>query len=272
MGRRLSHGENTVFNVTGRPWVLRVHRADYHPTSRIHSELDAMDAARDAGFHVGIPQRTLSGERIAEVDGWRVSVLSRVVGRRFAGLGRRRAVLLGELVRDLHAWGRTWTPPADFDRPRWDREGLYGRNALWGDLEAAGVDPDLARDLRAWLDEQLAPLEDDIVYLHHDLHRGNLLWEGDRIGLIDWDDSGFGFPVLDLVIAVRHLAPPLRSLALRAYGELPLGAEDRMEALGLALQARGVAWLHSRRDVPRLQEVLPEQREKLVTTARRALP
>ena len=41
VGRLYNHGENTVYRVEGRPWVLRVHRRDYHAPAGIVSELNA---------------------------------------------------------------------------------------------------------------------------------------------------------------------------------------------------------------------------------------
>ncbi|MCB9668926.1 MAG: phosphotransferase [Alphaproteobacteria bacterium] len=268
VGRLYNHGENTVYRVEGRPWVLRVHRRDYHAPAGIVSELAAMAAASRAGLLVGEPVSTTDGEPLVEVDGRVVTVVGRLEGRRAPGIGRGRAEALGRTLAALHTWSRGWTPPAGFERPRWDRAGLYGPRALWGDLEGAGVDPGFAAELRSGLDEALLPLEAEVIFLHHDLHAGNLIWTGTSPGLIDWDDSGFGFPLADVVIATRRLDPAVRARVIAAYGGLPAGWEAVFPVVGLALLARSVAWLQSRRDVPRIAAHLPAFREKLVTSGR----
>jgi len=102
VGRRLSHGENTIYAVDGPPWVLRLHRDDYHPTAAIESELVVLDGLREAGFRVGRPQPMAGGDRALTLDGRRITVLEHVPGRHaIRRLGRGRARVLGATLRAL---------------------------------------------------------------------------------------------------------------------------------------------------------------------------
>lgn len=270
LGRLFGHGENSVYAVADRPWVLRVHRVDYHTDAALRSEHVVLDAL-PAHVHRGRPVRARDGRTLLHVDGRRVSVLTRVDGRIAGQPSARRCAILGATLRALHHWSHTWHPPAGFERPRWDREGLYGSDAPWGVLEDAGIDPGLAADLRAWLDERLAPLGDEVCLLHHDLHRGNVIWRGDRPGLIDWDDCGFGYPLTDLWIAASRHPEACREALFDGYGGLPPAWRAVLPAMDLALRARIVPWLRSRADIPAVAARLPELRSDLVRRARAAL-
>lgn len=258
VGRRLSHGENTIYAVDGQPWVLRLHRDDYHPTAGIESELAVLDGLREAGFRVGRPQSMPCGDRVLTLDGRRITVLEHVPGRHaIRRLGRGRARVLGATLRALQDWSLTWQPPERFQRPVWDRAGLYGDRALWSSMEEAGVDPVRAAALRAHLDDELSMLDDDLRLLHHDLHRGNIVWDGRSPGLIDFDDCGFGYPLVDLQIATQRLPPALREEVYEGYGGLTERQRALLPTIELALKARAVGWLHSRSDLTFLADRLP---------------
>ena len=265
-GRVRGHGENTVFEVDGAPWMVRVHRLDYHSDPSILGELTLLQGLHEAGFTVPLPIEARDGSRLQVCEGRRVTVLKRVEGRIRRRIGGDRAAHLGRTLAGLHRFGLDWQPPAMFHRPRWDLPAILGPNAVWGDLETGGFDPVLAQELRNRLFDVLSALDDRAIPLHFDLHPGNVLWNGDVPGLIDWDDSGIGHPLFDLAIPWGRTPEAHRPRLLAGYGT-PVDP-DLLQAALLALDSRVVGWLHHRRDVPKLARYLPGFRSELTERVR----
>lgn len=85
---------------------------------------------------------------------------------------------------------------------------------------------------------------------HHDLHHLNLLDEGERLWLVDWEYGGRGDPLMDLAgfLALHELAPEATAAFLDAYGLLPPAERDLVEAARWAFDY--VQWLWFRRRFP----------------------
>lgn len=67
------------------------------------------------------------------------------------------------------------------------------------------------------------------VSAHNDPNQFNLLYDGDRVWLIDWETASRNDPFIDLATACSHLAPTdeLRDHVLGTYLGRPPGAVDR---------------------------------------------
>jgi len=85
---------------------------------------------------------------------------------------------------------------------------------------------------------------------HHDLHHLNVLDDGDRLWLVDWEYGGRGDPLMDLAgfLAMHELAPQATVEFLAAYGGLRPGDEALVEAARWAFDY--VQWLWYRRRFP----------------------
>jgi thiamine kinase-like enzyme len=68
-----------------------------------------------------------------------------------------------------------------------------------------------------------------IVFGHNDLLAANLIDDGTRLWLIDWDYAGFNSPLFDLanLASNNELAPELESALLESYFGKPVSAENR---------------------------------------------
>ena len=102
----------------------------------------------------------------------------------------------------------TWRRPAGFVRKVWDFETTLGASPHWGDWRRArGLAPDgralLERCAGAarWLAAHGSGPE-TFGLIHADLRLANLLVDGDRLGVIDFDDCGFGWFLYDFAAAV----------------------------------------------------------------------
>ena len=82
-----------------------------------------------------------------------------------------------------------------------------------------------AQDLRALAARAFARVQDRPVawaLCHHDLHHLNLLDDGARLWLVDWEYGGRGDPLMDVAgfLAMHELGPAPTAEFLAAYGRL----------------------------------------------------
>jgi Ser/Thr protein kinase RdoA (MazF antagonist) len=252
--RLLKLRENAVFAAAlpevGRA-VLRIHRRGYQSEDAIRSELWWLDALADRGLAVPRPLVTPDGATVAHLgDGRIASMLTWVEGTAIGAAGvplagdaaaqMRVHASLGHALAELHVTtDRLHLPPA-FRRPRWDAEGLLGEAPFWGRFwEHPAAGPDDRDILAEFRKEAAARLADyaaggaDQGLIHADVLRENVLWQGHRAALIDFDDSGWGFRLYDLGTALSqclyepHLPAIAEALAAGYATERPLSGADR---------------------------------------------
>ena len=279
--------ENLVYRVTvangdqRSDFALRLHRPGLRTALQLRSELAWMQAMAEAGIPVPAPLLSVHGALVETVDGFNFSLLDWIdaepLGRESKLIQRAGAeatmVELGRQMARLHQAAAAWTPPADFDRPAWDFEGLLGEQPLWGRFwdrpELSAEQADLlarARDLSA---ERLRALAPPLRLIHADLIPDNVMRGADGcLHLIDFDDCCWGFREFDLATTISRLErtpdPQLLIEALLAgYGALePI---DR-EALPLMLALRHftyVGWISARIGEPGA----PVRARRLITAA-----
>jgi Ser/Thr protein kinase RdoA (MazF antagonist) len=116
---------------------------------------------------------------------------------------------LGQVIADFHLATAKWAPSPGFKRHSWDAEGLVGENPFWGrfwEIEAPSDDHRVKLSvLRTQLADILSDMpQDESAYgmIHADLHANNVLRDGDKLSVIDFDDAGFGWHAYDLAVAI----------------------------------------------------------------------
>lgn len=86
----------------------------------------------------------------------------------------------------------------------------------------------------------------DIVFGHNDLLPANILDDGDRLWLIDWEYGGFNTPLFDLggLASNSELDEPLESWMLEQYFDTPLTDDlwRRYQAMKCASLLRETMW------------------------------
>lgn len=230
--------ENSVFRVQSgdRTVALRLHRVGYRTDRELRSELAWMDAVSTGGIGVPAPVPAASGDLLHVVGGIQVDVLSWLNGVSVKkALARRdaegRAALFHEIGRQiarLHDIADAWTPPADFTRCAWDREGLLGEAPLWGRFWdnplLSGEDRRLLLKLRKAADADLQRLEGVLDYglIHADLVAENIMVDGDLVQMIDFDDGGLGYRLFEIATAlVKYMGeadyPALKAALTNGY-------------------------------------------------------
>lgn len=223
---QVSHSENMVFQVDAddaRRYVLRLHRPGYHSLQRLISEQTWTGALTEAGLDVPIPCPTLDGKPFGRItvqgEARFVSLLEWVDGETMrslmAGSGKRADAeyhfnQIGSLLARLHNQASRWQAPENFERHALDAEGLMGSTPFWGPFwQAQALSPAQQRhfsDLRRRIHGILRALPTDpdhFSMIHADLHPGNVVVNGDRLHLIDFDDAAYGWHAYDLAIALK---------------------------------------------------------------------
>jgi len=280
-----SQSENTVFRVEsaeGEVYALRVHRDGYHDLAELEAEHVWTEAMAATGLSVPEAVLTRKGEAYATVA-FPGSDTTRHVGlvRWLAGVPLSRTIRetrepaaltrcfeqLGEVVARFHEASAKWTPPPGFRRHTRDADGLAGEQPFWGRWWEIASASDSERARLRSLREALRERLDDVdrgpnVYgmIHADLHANNVLVDGGRLAVIDFDDAGFGWYAYDLAVAlyseqdVFHPKSPHFELAhaalLRGYRrQRPLSAEQQ-DLVSWLLLARSLELLRWAEDRP----------------------
>jgi Ser/Thr protein kinase RdoA (MazF antagonist) len=257
-----------------RDLVIRVHRVGYSSAAEIRSELEWINALRrERVVETATPVAGVNGEYLQTLESpsgraRRFAVaFERLPGQEpDAGADAPRWFeRLGEVTARMHRHARSWALPERFRRKRWDLEAMVGDQGYWGPwraalgLEAAGalvIERALA-DIR----ERLARFgtgADRFGLVHADLRLANLLVDGARLRIIDFDDCGFGWFMYDFAAAVSFIEHEVVVGELvRAWTDgyrrvAPLSAEE-LEAIPSFVVLRRIlltAWLASHAEVP----------------------
>ena len=138
-------------------------------------------------------------------------VLAQVLRSAF-GLDAAAGGMLGAIAGRLHNQAQDWQPPAGFVRHAWDEHGLAGRAPFWGRFwDLPRLSPAERRLLVAARDRVFTDLsalpKTRATYsmIHADFCQENLLVDGARVRLIDFDDAGFGWHLFELVTPLYFL-------------------------------------------------------------------
>lgn len=275
----LKYGENAVFRVQAgdEQYVLRIHRPGYHSDDALRSELQWMDALAAAGIDVPRVVPTRSGDLFglretgdtpapvqADLFEWidgrqfgEVEAARRAKGQAIASLYRA----LGALAGDLHNQAASWTPPPGFVRHAWDERGLAGADPFWGRFwDVPGLSQERRAMLRAARERVYSDLaalpkdRDSYSMIHADFSTDNVLVEGERLRLIDFDDAGFGWHLFEIatplyfVLHEEHF-DDARDAMIAGYRSRRALPDEQLERLPLFFLARGltyVSWVHTR--------------------------
>ena len=289
----ISHSENTTFRVASaqRPVAaLRIHRPDYHDLDELNSECLWTQALKDAGVdvalaipakdgrrHVPVPVPSASEVRHVGLVEWLegATLRSALDDAQDASVLRGHFQALGRIAARIHNQASGWRPPAGFRRHALDADGLMGERPFWGPF---WKHPALSAEQRRLVLAARRKLHEALLgygqasqgygMIHADLHLDNLLAQGGRLWVIDFDDAGYGWHAYELAVAVYDYLdhPDFEALVealVEGYRELrPLDGRA-LDAMPHFLTIRSLAllgWVHQRPDLDRA-ECLPNMVE-----------
>ena len=270
----LSDADNTVFRVdvpgaehfdrhpylgkvAGRRFVLRVSTGEHAAATR--SELVWLAALlRDTDLTVPEPVPTRDGSLLAapaspHANGTSVVLLRWVDGRALdADLDAGKLVQVGRYMAELHNHSESFTPPADFQRPRWDRNRLFGAdsvlhmpdaNRYFSRYELKLFEAAAERVGRTM--QRLGESREVFGLIHADLHNRSYLFHGDQVRAIDFSDCGWGYYLYDIAITLGELKhrddyPALHAAFVEGYRELRPLSEQHEGLINTFMVARRV--------------------------------
>ena len=241
-------------------YMLRIHQPGYQATQAIELELMWLAAmCRDANLPVPEPVPTQDGKLITQIsvpgipEERNCSLLRWVKGRFLTqGIGPQHYKAQGRLMAHLHNHAAHWQVPAGFTKRKYDWEGLF-RDDLGEGIPAseawALLPPQyiktyemIAGKVKLVMDQSG---KDHAVYglIHGDLglDANILFWKGEARA-IDFDDSGFGYYMYDLSLALEHCQeevalPQFREALLDGYLQVRSIPAEQLDHLDLFLAA-----------------------------------
>lgn len=181
---------------------------------------------------------------------------------------------LGEISARMHEHAKEWEPPGDFSRHSWTPEAILDDRLNWGPWQAGhGIEGEalavLSR-LDGVVGRRLAALprdRDRFGLIHADLRLANLLVEGDRTAVIDFDDCGFGWYLFDLAAALSFLeerpdVPELVDRWLTGYRRIsvvPADMEAEIPTLVMLRRLQLIGWVgYQRQHLPFARDIAPQ--------------
>jgi Ser/Thr protein kinase RdoA (MazF antagonist) len=243
--------ENWTFRIEpdgAPPVVLRIYRPGGRSAVEIHSELAWMTALRqDSPALLPDVIPTSGGAAVLEVEREPLDRCYCVLFSCAPGSEPEADELaawfprLGAITARLHRHARAWPVPAWFRRPRWDLDTTLGDRPHWGSWQASVTDAEERRQSRRLAEvimKRLAEFGDGPArfgLVHADLRLANLLVDGERITVIDFEDCGFSWYLYDLACALtfNEGRPDVRELIaawVAGYREVqPLPRADEEE-------------------------------------------
>jgi Ser/Thr protein kinase RdoA (MazF antagonist) len=283
--------ENAVFRIDmagGGRAVLRVHRSGYHSDEELDSEFVWMRALEAAGIPVPRVIQSRNGRNFEVVaaragnDARQIDVFEWIDGRQLGSVesgvsGEDAAIaeqyhMIGAIAARMHNHTTAWEQPVGFRRHAWDAAGLVGENPFWGRFwDLAALSPaqkSLLLRTRAKIAGELAAYgtkPDRYGLIHADLVPENLLVDGRRVQVIDFDDAGFGWHLFELATSLYFITgdaiyQTAREALIRGYRSERAMSDEVLARLPLFLAARGttyLGWVHTRQGSETARELTP---------------
>ena len=272
----INYTENLTFRVddpaSGNRLIFRIYRVGCRDREEIESEVEWMSALRrDAGVETPeiVPARdgatlllltdsTLPEPRLGAMFTF-LTGAEPPEDRLAESFGR-----LGEVAARMHLHSKSWLPPPGFKRPTWNFESMLGGpRPLWGRWQdGIGLDSEREKLLGRLAEVVAQRLErfgsghERFGLVHADLRLANLLIEGDKTKVIDFDDCGFGWYLYDLSTALTFMEerPDAQELVdswVRGYRLLATLTRDEEGEIWTFMMLRRMtvmAWIGSHSD------------------------
>jgi Ser/Thr protein kinase RdoA (MazF antagonist) len=292
----LNLSENATFALDaggGAGLVLRVHRVGYCSAEEIRSELAWVTALRrDCVIDTARPVPGRDGQLVQRLEsaGGRAARHA-VAFERLSGTEPKSDAIpwferLGVLTAKMHRHARTWPLPDGFRRKRWDMDAMVGDRGYWGPWRAAiGLDAAGTKVIESALALIRRRLEvfgsgpERFGLVHADLRLANLLADGGKLQIIDFDDCGFSWFMYDFATAVSFIehdpgVPALLEAWIRGYRSIAPLAQADVEEIPTFVVLRRIllcAWLASHSEVPLAGRLGAAYTQGTVTLAQKLL-
>lgn len=143
---------------------------------------------------------------------------------KYFGNSKEIAYEFGELLGKLHRFSKNWDIPQPFIRPIYDaNKYLNMTNKLEYGVEIGLFTKEEFYILQESMNyikntfDSTKGISDKWGVIHADTHTGNIIVNSNKVSLIDFSFSGYGYYALDIGIALSSIKPDLRDELLRGY-------------------------------------------------------
>ena len=280
----IHHGENCTFKVIdtkGKKYLLRIHRGGYHTKEAIQEELKWLESIHQTlDLKIPVPLRSKNSELLETgfVDGFsnprNCCVFHWIEGGMvWKSLSPKHMHLLGQKMALLQLQSQKRKVS---HRNYWHAEGLLGDQPKMGSiLNLPEIKPSVQKFIAEQRKEVFSEIKnyerkfpEQLGLIHADMHLGNILFMEDDMGVIDFDDCGYGAYMYDVIVPLIMMEMVLKQTKqlkrrqeyqeamLEGYAtKKSLGAKD-IEIISYYKKARRLlmlGWLQSRRDNPRIR-------------------
>ena len=290
----IRHSENVTFRIIPRDsathYALRLHRPGYNSLAELNSERQWTRALKESGLAVPESLTTTKGHHFYPVNinatgerclsgmtTWLEGIPLNEYLPGCAELKVREQIYrqIGAMTAKSHNQSTSWQEPPGFQRRKLDADGLVGENPHWGRFwehgALTGSESRLLQRARQEIHVALCGLgmeSSTFSLIHADLNPDNIIYEGGKLAMIDFDDTAYGWHMYDIATTLfeERNHPGFASLSASlfdGYQEYrPLG-EREVRTLDLFLLIRGLAligWFHQRpeHDEPQYLRALTE--------------
>lgn len=210
--------ESAAAETSGQKFVVKFYRPGRWSQAQIQEEHDFLFELADTEIPVIVPERR-DGISVFTANGFLFAVFAQRGGRPFEAGNDEQLAVMGRTVGRLHAAAQQKNFVV---RERLD-VAQFARPALAASLQSRMLPAhlqqrygDVAQQLLSLCEQQLQRLHDvNWQRCHGDLHPGNILWTGDGVLLIDFDDCRTAPAVQDLWMLAH--TPAERALLVSEY-------------------------------------------------------
>lgn len=199
------------FHKNGNKYLLK-----FEPNSVEHkNQLIETNAAMDFHYYLAehnvsasMPLKTTTGELVVSTqnDGeeYNITAFAWLNGQTWGYVGSNANMSFnwGRVMGDLHRAAKDYTPPNKYDVQKDIFDGYYW-DSFFDDLKVYPSVYKIAQELLGEI-TALPRDKDSFGVIHGDMHQGNFFVDGDRISVIDFGDSIYGWFALDIAISLCH--------------------------------------------------------------------
>ena len=192
----------------------------FDPPSDEHDEhnnqLRETRAAMDFNYYlaenninVSVPAKTISGELvITKQDGgidYIITAFAWLDGQLWGydGSNAQMSFNLGKIMGDIHCAAKVYNPPNEYDVMKDISDCNSSMGSSFSDLKIYPTVYKIAQELLIEM-KALPRDKDSFGIIHEDLHQGNFFTDGDKINVIDFGDSIYGWFALDIAISLCY--------------------------------------------------------------------
>ncbi|MBL8157017.1 MAG: phosphotransferase [Anaerolineae bacterium] len=270
----MSETSSVVYRVTrpdGPRCALRIHRTGHKAIAWIESELTWLEAIRrETDLLAPRPIRTLGGDllswaRLPDGEALPCALLEWVEGTACTPgtIQPEQVRQVGVYLARLHEFSRGYVPPPGFERPALDADGFFGEGSSYHAGEGERLFTEEQRAVFGAVEGRVRAVmaglgrgRDVFGLIHADVIPQNVVFQGEMVGAVDFDECSWGYYLYDLAPMLWMLRAEVGYGACRAaliegyetVSRLPEGWSEALETFMAARQVASCRWIARHRE------------------------